>query len=168
MRFKQCVFLILVLLILLIIGCTANDTTSAEPLAYEFELEDMNGQWHKLSDYQGKPVFIRIWSSNCDISVYKNADLEWLTAEAEDFVILTAVMPTVNDEKTREEFTDWYIKTGFQHLNVLFDDQAQLYSDFNIKNLPAQLIFDADGQLVYGVHGLMSIKNIIGMMSQLS
>ena len=163
---KKCVLIGLIIIMIVTAGCVADDHAAAAPVQYAFEFEDINGQVHKLSDYQGMPVLIRIWNSNCDVSVLKNVGLEWLAEQEQDYALLTVVMPEVGGEKTRDEFAAWYADMGFISLVVLFDDEAQLCSDFYVPNLPAQLIFDSEGNHQLSVPGLMSEKNIMAVMSR--
>lgn len=147
---------------------TDTDTkTETESEAYAFEFEDINGEIHRLSDYAGKPAYLKIWASWCGPCVYSLGDLDVLSAQEKDYAVLSVVMPGYQGEKSREDFTEWFGELGYENIVVLFDDDAQIKNDFGIRAYPSQILFDAKGQFVYGVPGVMSAEQIDAVMEKL-
>jgi thiol-disulfide isomerase/thioredoxin len=143
-------------------------STDSEEIVYEFEFADIDGNVHKLSDYRGKPVYLRVWASWCSVCVSSLEDFDKFVGETEDFVILSVVMPSQGGELSAEEFTEWYKGFGYDNLVVLFDHDAQIVRDFGINAFPSQIMFDAEGHIVYGVVGLMPSELITETMQKIA
>jgi cytochrome oxidase Cu insertion factor (SCO1/SenC/PrrC family) len=61
---KKIVLLILVLMFLLTMGCGNEGSGSAiGDQAYDFEVQDDQGNLVKLSDFKGKTVFLLTWTT---------------------------------------------------------------------------------------------------------
>jgi len=136
--------------------------------AYEFEFADIDGNVHKLSDYRGKPVYLRVWASWCSVCTSSLDSFDKLAGEAENFVVLSVVMPSLSGELSAEKFTEWYNAFGYKNLVVMFDNDAQIVRDFGINAFPSQIIFDAEGNVLYGFAGLMSSDMITETMQRIA
>jgi thiol-disulfide isomerase/thioredoxin len=147
---------------------TETEDADIEEIIYEFEFVDIDGNVHKLSDYRGKPVYLRVWASWCGVCTESLGDFDKLAGEAEDFVVLSVVMPSQGGELSAEEFTEWYQAFGYENLVVLFDPEEQIVRDFGINAFPSQIMFDAEGHIVYGVVGLMSSDLITQTMERIA
>lgn len=132
-----------------------EESPSVEDIVYEFEFTDIDGNVHKLSDYRGKPVYLRVWASWCGVCMTSLGSLDELAGEAEDFAVLSVVMPGFSGEMNAEDFTKWYKDLGYKNLTVLLDPETQIVFDFGINAFPSQIMFDAEGHIVYGVVGVM-------------
>jgi len=145
-----------------------TETTDSEEIVYEFEFTDIDGNVHKLSDYRGKPVYLRVWASWCSVCVSSLEEFDKFAGETEDFVILSVVMPSQGGELSAEEFTEWYKEFGYDNIVVMFDNDAKIVRDFGINAFPSQIMFDAEGHIVYGVVGLMSKELITDTMQKIA
>lgn len=146
---------------------TDDQATVSEETVYEFEFTDIDGNVHKLSDYRGKPVYLRVWASWCSVCISSLDSLDQLAGEAEDFEVLSVVMPSLSGEMSAEDFTQWYKELGYENLTVLLDPDAQIVYDFGINAFPSQIMFDAQGHIVYGFVGLMSSDQITDAMENI-
>lgn len=177
------------LLVIVLVGCApgnSQQTPAPEPKAetepapetesepapkpepYAFEFEDIKGEIHRLSDYAGKPVYLKIWTSWCGICVQTLGDLDMLSAQAQDYTVLSVVMPAYQGEMDRESFTEWFEELGYENIVVLFDDDAQIKADFGIRAYPSQILFDAKGHFAYGMPGLLSAEKINSVMKKIA
>ena len=147
---------------------TDAEAVHSEEIVYEFEFTDIDGNVHKLSDYRGKPVFLRVWASWCGVCTSSLEEFDKLAGEAEEFVILSVVMPSMSGELSAEEFTEWYKAFGYENLVVMFDNEAQIIRDFGINAFPSQIMFDAEGHVVYGMVGAMSAELITETMLKIA
>jgi peptide methionine sulfoxide reductase msrA/msrB len=59
-----------------------------------------------MSDYNGKNVYIRFWASWCPICLSGSADFEKLSAEENDFEVVSIVSPNYGRELNREDFIE--------------------------------------------------------------
>ena len=147
---------------------TDAEAVHSEEIVYEFEFTDIDGNVHKLSDYRGKPVFLRVWASWCGVCTSSLEEFDKLAGEAEEFVILSVVMPSMSGELSAKEFTEWYKAFGYENLVVMFDNEAQIIRDFGINAFPSQIMFDAEGHVVYGMVGAMSAELITETMLKIA
>lgn len=149
---------------------TAKTQESAGPeeAAYAFEFADIDGNIHRLSDYKGKPVYLRVWASWCGVCLSSLEALDTLAGEAEDFAVLSVVMPGVSGEMSAEDFTAWYQDFGYENLTVLLDPGAQIARDFGINAFPSQIMFDAEGRVAFGTAGLLDTGTIKQLMAQIA
>lgn len=145
-----------------------TEAQATEEIIYEFEFKDIDGNVHKLSDYRGKPVYLRVWASWCGVCISSLDKLDQLADEAKDFVVLSVVMPSQGGELSAEDFTEWYNAFGYKNLVVMFDNDAQIVKDFGINAFPSQIMFDAEGHIVYGAVGLMSSELITETMQKIA
>lgn len=147
---------------------TDAEVVDSEEIIYEFEFTDIDGNVHKLSDYRGKPVYLRVWASWCGVCISSLDKLDQLADEAKDFVVLSVVMPSQGGELSAEKFTEWYNAFGYENLVVMLDNDAQIVRDFGINAFPSQIMFDAEGYIAYGVVGLMSSELITETMQKIA
>lgn len=54
---------ILLLILLMLVSCTAESSSEIGDTAYDFEVEDHNGSMVKLSDFEGKTVYVLAWAT---------------------------------------------------------------------------------------------------------
>ncbi|MGI5849942.1 MAG: TlpA family protein disulfide reductase [Christensenellales bacterium] len=137
-------------------------------MQYAFEFKDIDGNTHKLSDYGGRPVYLEVWASWCGVCTSSLPELDALTVKAQDFAVLSVVMPSARGEKDKEDFISWYKSLGYKNLVVLFDEQSQIVNDFGISAYPTQIMFDSKGNVVTGIVGLLSTDNIIETMQSIA
>ena len=145
-----------------------EESQSVEDIVYEFEFSDLDGTVHKLSDYRGQPVYLRVWASWCSVCLSSLDKLDALAGEDNDFAVLSVVMPDLSGEKSAEDFTKWYKDLGYKNLTVLLDPDGQIVYDFGINAFPSQIMFDAEGHIAYGVVGLMDTDLIKQTMEKIA
>ena len=135
---------------------------------YAFEFEDIDGNIHKLSDYEGQCVFIEVWSTTCGVCTSSLEELNDFAAETDDFVVLSVVTPSYYGEKNKKEFIEWYEKLGYNDLPVLLDEKSQLVNDFNVRGWPTLLFFDEAGNFAKQMAGQMSGEMITLFIDSIS
>lgn len=150
---------------------TPQTSATPEPtqdMSYAFELEDLGGKMHKLSDYEGKPVYLEIWGSWCGVCVSSLPEMDEFAGQDHDFTVLSVVTPGVSGEMSKEDFIEWYKGQGYKNLIVLLDENAQIVNDFGVSAYPSQIMFDSEGNVVVGFAGLMPKDTIVDIMGQIA
>jgi thiol-disulfide isomerase/thioredoxin len=54
-----------------------NEVMEDKEMAYDFELLDLEGNTHKLSDYSGKKVYLKFWGTWCPVCVSSSSFFQW-------------------------------------------------------------------------------------------
>lgn len=142
-------------------GCAKNNKTSGEKTttsevktmnegkkAADFELTDLQGKSHKLSDYAGKKVYIKYWASWCSICLAGLDEINTLATEDKDFEVITIVSPSFRGEKNSEDFKKWFSGLDYKNLTVLLDEDGTTSNKYEIRGYPTSVVIGSDGSLV--------------------
>ena len=154
------ILLIASLITLSLAGCARSNKTSGEKKttseiktinegekATAFELKDLQGKSHKLSDYAGKKVYIKYWASWCSICLAGLDEINTLAAEDKDFVVITIVSPSFRGEKNSEDFKKWFSGLDYKNLTVLLDEDGKVSNKYGIRGYPTSVVVGSDGSL---------------------
>lgn len=115
----------------------------------DFELPDMNGKMHKLSDYAGKGnyVLVDFWASWCgpcreEMPTVKNV---YERFHGKGFEIVG-----VSLDSKKKDWTDAVarMQMGWIQLSDLKGWKCSAANLYNIKGVPATLLIDPDGKIV--------------------
>jgi thiol-disulfide isomerase/thioredoxin len=160
------ILLIAILITLGFAGCARSNKTSGEKKttsevktmnegkkAADFELKDLQGKTHKLSDYAGKKVYIKYWASWCSICLAGLDEINTLAAEDKDFVVITIVSPSFRGEKNSEELKKWFSGLDYKNLTVLLDDDGAVANKYEVRGYPTSVVIGTDGSLVKTIIG---------------
>ena len=145
-----------------------EDSSSSNDMHYAFEFEDVDGNVHKLSDYEGKPVYLEVWGSWCSVCMSGLEDMNTFAGEDHDYYVLSVVFPEHAGEKSQEDFITWFNEFGYKNLTVMFDNDLQIIKDFGIGGFPSNIFFDAQGNFAGGQVGQMSPELIDEVMQGLA
>lgn len=142
-----------------ILSSTARDTQNAlkvGDVAPNFELIDLDGDSHQLSDYRGQGVFLNFWGTWCapckkempamgrQYEVYKDQGVQVL-----------AVNIAESDFKVRT-FADQYGMV----FPTLIDKTKSVMRIYNVKPLPTTLLINPEGKITKIITGGMTEKDI--------
>ncbi|MDX1805427.1 MAG: thiol-disulfide oxidoreductase ResA [Paenisporosarcina sp.] len=131
--------------------------------APDFELVDMNGKTHQLSDYQGQGVFLNFWGTWCkpcerefplmdkQYQVYKDKGVQILAVNIaeSDFVV------------------QQYIDQRDLTFPILIDKTKSVMESFNINPLPTTFLINTEGKIEKIITGEMTEENIKSYMEQI-
>lgn len=158
---------ILLIFLLLLAACSDGQTAStAEQLndgkpAPEFEMMDLQGESHVLSEYAGEKVYIKFWASWCSICLSGMDELNTLAGENPDFNVLTIVSPGSNAEKNSDSFAKWFEGVdNTSNIRVLLDEGGPAFDDYGIIGYPTSVFIGTDGVMVKSQTGHMSNEQI--------
>ncbi len=138
--------------------------TNEGPMAPEFELEDLDGKVHRLSDYKGRKVYLKYWASWCSICLAGLEEVDELFATTDDYVVFTVVTPDANGEKSKEDFVEWFDGLEYDNINVLFDDKGAIGKQLGIRAFPTSVFIGSDGVLIETRPGHKSNQQIDEMV----
>ncbi len=118
--------------------------------APDFTIKDQSGHPIKLSDYQGKVVFLNFWATWCVPCVEEAPEMEKLNARLKDrkFQMLTVAIDT--DWKPVNEFYAVHNLT----VPVFLDPGQQIARGlYKITGVPETFLIDANGHVVRHTFG---------------
>ena len=128
----------------------------------DFSLTGVDGKTYRLSDYKGKKVYLKFWTSWCSICLASLSDTDELAKEAgDDFVILTVASPGQKGEQAEEAFQKWYKGLDYKNLPVLLDPSGKLLASYGVRSYPTQAFIDKEGKLVKTQPGFMDKESIL-------
>lgn len=117
-------------------------------LAYEFELQDLDGNTVALSDHLGKPIIINYWASWCAPCRIEMPELQ-ATFEAyqdQDLVILA-----LNQDETADTARIFFEGMGLTFTNPLLDVDVQVADNYGVRNLPTTIFINEEG-VITAIH----------------
>ena len=168
------IFLTVIVFSLALVGCSSGkispisqkETSPSVKMmntgspAPSFELKDIKGNVHKLSDYTGKKVYIKFWASWCSICLAGLDEVDTLAGENNDFQVLTVVSPGFRGEQSKEDFIKWFDSLGKKNLTVLIDTDGTLATKLGVRGYPTSVFIGSDGVLVKTTPGQKSNMDI--------
>lgn len=153
--------LLLAAFILALAGCSSAPSANNGDAAPEFELVDLNGKSHQLSEYEGQKVYIKFWASWCSICLAGMEELNTLAGEENDFAVLSIVSPGSNAEKNSESFKKWFSGVeNTENVEVLLDEGGPVFDDYGVLAYPTSVYIGSDGVLVKSAPGHFSNEQI--------
>ncbi|ASK63434.1 cytochrome C biogenesis protein [Virgibacillus phasianinus] len=108
--------------------------------APDFELETLSGETIKLSDLQGKKVFINFWASWCPPCKKEMPELQEFYKQHSDEIEVLAITSENNLKDVRE-----YIDHNSYSFPVLLDKESQVTSNYGVITIPTTYFVGTDG-----------------------
>ena len=119
--------------------------------ASDFELQDMDEETVKLSDYRGKVVLLNFWATWCPPCIREMPSMERLhqQVDADDFKVIA-----VNQMEDADEV---FAFTGQLEVDptfeILFDTNSSVSQDYAVRGLPTTYLIDKKGKIRYRAVG---------------
>src|SRR5687768_17064465 len=117
--------------------------------APDFNVKDINGKTHKLSDYKGKIVVLEAYNLDCPYVAnhYNTGAMQELQGSltGKDVVWLTVNSNYKDPSKAKKEVSDKKIKATA----VVFDPAGTIGRAYGFKTTPHMIVIDKEGQIAY-------------------
>jgi cytochrome c biogenesis protein CcmG, thiol:disulfide interchange protein DsbE len=111
--------------------------------AYDFELQDLEGNIHRLSDYRGKVVMLNFFATWCTACVAEAPELERFNEEFKDEVELLVVVKGETQNTVRK-----YVEERNSKKTYIFDFTNSVSRKFNVIGQPETIVINEDGIIV--------------------
>lgn len=125
----------------------------------DFTLTDQYGKTHKLSDYEGKVVFLNFWATWCPPCKEEMPHIEQLYKDYnknnEEVVILGVASPNLGREGSREHVINFLKDEGYT-FPVALDEDGELAYQYGINAFPTTFIIDKEGYVTQYIPGAMN------------
>jgi len=111
-------------------------------LAPEFELPDLAGASHKLSEFRGKDLLLLFFNPKCGFCTKMGADLAALSIEGANGSAIPIVVTTGNAEANRKLVVQHGIRC-----TVLLQEQMEVATQYRAQGTPMGYRIDAEGRI---------------------
>ena len=148
-----------------IAACSGSDQAAkklklGDP-APDFSGNDLNGQPLSLAAYQGHPVILRFWSTDCKFCRADTPIFNQYFEKYKEAGLRVVYVNRHSDEATVRKFVA-DLEIGFP---VLIDKDGAISSRYNIKVEPQTIIISPDHKIIAAILGGVSeaeLKNMMG------
>lgn len=136
--------------------------------AKDFELQDMDEEPVKLSDYKGQVVLLNFWATWCPPCIREMPSMERLhnKVDSDSFKVLA-----VNQMEDADEV---FAFTGQLEVDptfkIVFDTTSQVSHNYAVRGLPTTYLIDKEGRIRYRAVGGREFDHpeVIKIIEQLS
>jgi peroxiredoxin len=156
---KIVLLFLLISVLIIFVGCAGENSSdlSIGSKAPDFELYDLEGNIHKLSDYKGTPILLNFWATWCGPCRGEMPHLEEVYAEWKE-KDLTFFAVNIGESSTDvTAFLDYY---GF-NMQVLLDSARTVSGRYGVSGIPTTYFIDEDGIIQNRVVGAFPDRETI-------
>lgn len=121
-------------------------------IAPDFELQTMDGETVRLSDYRGERVFINFWATWCPPCRAEMPDMQKIHEDGEGKVLAVNLTHT---EKSPDDASEFAKELGLT-FPILMDTTGNLAEQFNVVAYPTSYMIDSDGRIQFVAMGAMN------------
>jgi peroxiredoxin len=120
-----------------------------KPPAPDFQLSDVDGNIHRLSDYRGRVVIVNFWATWCPPCRAEMPSMQraWEKLQQEEIMMLAVNVG--EDEDTIFQFTANYPV----EFPLLMDLDSKIIEEWPVRGLPTTFVVDPQGRLAYRAIG---------------
>ncbi|WP_439240675.1 MULTISPECIES: redoxin family protein [unclassified Lonepinella] len=124
---------------------SVNSFAAGETTLKDIQFKDLNNQSVTLAQYQGKPLYVKMWASWCPICLAGLAEIDELSADQNNgFNVVTIVSPDQKGEKSTEKFIEWYKGLEYKNIVVLLDESGEVLKRTKVRGYPSSVVIDQD------------------------
>ena len=143
-------------------GDTAIAVPEVNSPAPDFQLQTLDGQALRLSDFQGKPVLINFWATWCGPCQLEMPLIQkYYEKHSPDLIVLA-----INNDQPLaavQEFVD-QMKLSFP---VLLDPGAKVEDQYRIRAFPTSLFVNREGVIRYQHIGILNEQQLVQYLKQI-
>ena len=132
-----------------------GETEAQASAAPDFTVYDLDGNAHKLSDFQGKPVILNFWASWCGPCKMEMPDLEKAYQEYGDQIQFMLVDLTDGSRETVEKASAFIKEQGYT-FPVFYDTAMEGAYAYGVSGIPVTYFINAEGTFEAYYQGAMT------------
>jgi len=135
----------------------------AGKLAPDFEVSDITGRRHRLSDFRGKVVYLNFWATWCTPCIIEMPDIQELLDRHDDEVVVLAVNRGEPLNRARSFLENLPRKdggTGVTFTVNAMDPDDTLYDEYRGLGMPVSVFIDAEGVVTFLRNGLILLPQM--------
>ena len=136
-------------------GEAVSETEEQPSLAPDFTVYDLEGNAHKLSDFQGKPVLLNFWASWCGPCQMEMPDFQDFYEKFGEEVHFVIVNLTDGQQETVESASAFIAEKGYT-FPVYYDTDIDAAMKYGVSAVPVSYFIDAEGYFVAWAQGALT------------
>ena len=127
---------------------SSDETLTVGNLAYDFKLQDIDGNSVSLTDFRGQPVIINFWATWCAPCRIEMPELQATYEKYKnDGLVILALDQDESPEVVRSFFRDEFGLT----FTPLLDVEQAIAQQYGVFNFPSSFFVNADG-VITAIH----------------
>ena len=123
----------------------------------DFTVYDQEGNPHKLSDFQGKPVVLNFWASWCGPCKMEMPDFEQMYQQYSGQVVFMMVNLTDGSQETVETAHSFVAESGYT-FPVYYDTDMEAAFRYSVTAVPATYFIDEERYLESFQKGMLTAQ----------
>ncbi len=151
-------------LLLMVAGCSTGYTTQKEKPAPDFQLKTLDDQTVTLNQFRGKPVLLNFWASWCGPC---RDEMPFLQQAYNDYKDKGLIFYEVNEGETPDAINTFFKDNGLS-MPVLLDSDKSVGQSYQITGIPETFLIDKNGIIrkwqIGGYPDVRSIENDIQLI----
>ncbi len=139
---------------------------SAGQKALDFELQDINGNAVKLSDYRGKTVvlnFFATWCGPCQVET-PHLNETYLDMQNEDVVVLSVNLTFSRDNE--KESVENFINEYDVAFPVVLDETGAVAEMYRVRSIPTNIFIKPNGIIYNSFSGALNKEGFVEMIKE--
>lgn len=124
---------------LLLTGLNKKETANPGDKVIPFELKDLDGNVHHVSDFKGKNLVINFFATWCDPCIEEAPELEAFNKDYDDAVLI--IIAKGESQKRMEK----YVKENNSEILYLLDTKEEVSKKYSVIGQPDTLVVDENG-----------------------
>lgn len=146
---------------LLLGGLNKKETANPGEEVIPFELKDLNGDVHKISDYKGKKVVLNFFATWCAPCIEEAPELEAFHKEYDDAVLL--IIAKGESKKRMEKYVD----ENKSEITYLLDTNEKVSKQYSVIGQPDTLIIDENGVIYERFVGPTTKEKLVRILEEM-
>jgi peroxiredoxin len=143
---------------------TAGTTTRSEKAMPNFELQDLDGNVVRLSDYSGQVVLLNFWATWCSPCKAEMSDFVEIQKQYGDgsFTVIAVSLDQTGIAKVRE-----FVDARKLNFPILMGNQTVVTQYGNFRGIPTSFLLNSDHELAKRYTGLVTKRMLESDLSDL-
>lgn len=133
-------------------------------MAPNFELEKMDGEKVKLSDYRGEKVMLNFWATWCPPCRAEVPDMQKLHENKDVTILAVNLLGQESGIDPVEEFLEDYGVT----FNVLLDEDLVVAEKYGIQPVPTTYMIDTEGVIQNMAFGALNYELMVQELDKMN
>ncbi|GAA0300064.1 peroxiredoxin [Gracilibacillus halotolerans] len=126
-------------------------------IAPDFELETLDGETAKLSDFRGEKVLLNFWATWCPPCRAEMPDMQKFHEDTNVNILAVNLIETESSPQNVPEFKD---ELGLT-FPILLDEGSELTTEYKIMAYPTSFMIDTNGRIQYKAFGAINYDIMI-------